>query len=69
MKLVIITPVSVKWDRKVADNYCHVSDLPILSKIFEIFSFLSKNQCKFRKRYSTQQCLLTMSKKLKAMYK
>ena len=33
------------------------------SKIFEK-TFL-KNQCKFRKSYSTQQCLLAMSKKWK----
>ena len=42
MKVVIITPVSEKWDRKVADNYCHVSDLPILS-LKSFFFFLKIN--------------------------
>ena len=57
------------------ENYRPVSILPTLPKIFEriIFeqmsgffdNFLSEQQCRFRKRYSTQHCLLNLLEKWK----
>ena len=50
------------------ENYRPVSILPITSKIFNLFleSFFSKQQCGFRKSYSTQFCLLSMLEKWKS---
>ena len=75
LKLANITPVFKKGERECKNNYRPVSILSNVSKIFEriIFnqilnymdSFFSKFQCRFRKGYSTQQCLLSMIEKWK----
>ena len=63
-------------ERYSKDNYRLVSILPNVSKIFEKIMFceineymdvfLSRQQCGFRKWYSTQQCLLAMLEKCKS---
>ena len=68
LKLADITPLPKKGRKDNKQNYRPLSILPALSKIFEriLFeqmsgffdNFLSEQQCGFRKRYSTQYCLL-----------
>ena len=75
LKQANITPVFKKGERDCKSNYKTVSILCNVSKIFEriVFrqisnymdSFFSKCQCRFRKEYSTQQCLLSMTEKWK----
>ena len=70
LKIANITPVFRKGDRDLKDNYRPVSILPVISKIFEkllykqvtmfIDPLLSKFQCRFRKSYGAQECLLAM---------
>ena len=64
----IITPVFNKGDKTLKENYRPVSILPVTSKIFNLFlePFFSKQQCGFRKSYSTQFCLLSMLEKWKS---
>ena len=62
-----------KKDKK--EDYRPVSILPVLSKIFERIMLIqmsaffedifNKQQCRFRKGYNTQQCLLKMLEKCK----
>ena len=75
LKLADITPAYKKGKKDVKGNYRPVSILPNLSKMFEKHIFkqmshflkniLSKNQCGFRKGFSTQHCLLAMLEKWK----
>ena len=75
LTLADIIPVFKKGDKEYKNNYRPVSILPNMPKIFEriIFrqisnymeSFLSKYQCRFRKGFSTQHCLLFMLEKWK----
>ena len=75
LKLANITPVFKKGDRNSKENYRPVSILSNISKIFErcmfrqissfMDSYLSKQQCGFRKDYSPQYCLLVMLEKWK----
>ena len=76
LKQAIITPVFKKGDKNSKENYRPVSILPNISKIFERLLFkqisnfmeplFSKQQCGFRKGYSTQYCLLSMLEKWKS---
>ena len=75
LKLADITPLHKKGMKDNKENYRPVSVLPTLSKIFEriLFeqmsgffdNFLSEQQCGFRKRHSTQHCLLNILEKWK----
>ena len=75
MKLADVIPVFKKNERSIKENYRPVSILPIFSKIFEkvlhdqisayFTNILSKNQCGFRKVYSSQHCLVAMIEKWK----
>ena len=70
-----MTLLHKKGKKGLKEDYRPVSILPIFSKVFErsIFAqisvffdnFLSKQQCGFRKGYSTQQCLLALLRKWK----
>ena len=74
LKQADIKPIYKKESRNEKENYRPVSILPNLSKIFERCMYdqlkdhfnrlLSKYQCGFRKRFSTQHCLLAMIEKL-----
>ena len=69
-----ITPVFKKDFRGSKENYCPVSILPVISKIFEIIrkqltgfmDTLSKYQCGFSKSFSAQNCLLAILEKRKS---
>ena len=75
LKLADVEPVHKKASRLEKTNYRPVSLLPNISKIFErcmhrqiseyFETVLSKFQCGFRKRYSTQDCLLAMAENCK----
>ena len=66
MKLANITPVFKKDDRTDKSSYRPIRILPKLSKIFEtciynlpsMFSVFSKYQCRFRKGFTPQHCLI-----------
>ena len=68
-----VIPVFKKKDRNNVENYRPVSILPNFSKIYErclydqmykYFNHIfSKQQCGFRKGFSTQLCLLMMTEK------
>ena len=70
-----VTPLHKKGKKDLQENYRPVSILPVFSKVFErsmfaqmssfFDNFLSKQQCGFRKGYSTQQCLLALLEKWK----
>ena len=70
LKLADIIPVYKKNDPLDKTNYCPVSILPVISKIFErimqkqindfIISFLSRYLCGYRKGFNTQDALLTL---------
>ena len=76
IKQAIITPVFKNGDKHLKENYRPVSILPNLLKILERFpfkqisnfmeSFFSKQQCGFRKGYSTKYWLLSMLEKWKS---
>ena len=73
LKLANITPVFKKGGRNSKENYRPVSILSNISKIFErcmfrqisnfMDSYLPKQQCRFRKGYNPQYCLLVMLEK------
>ena len=75
LKMVDVTPLHKKGKKDLKENYRAVSILPVFSKVFERSMFaqitcffdnlLSKQQCGFRKGYSTQQCLLALLEKWK----
>ena len=75
LKHADIKPLFKKESRNEKENYRPVSILPNLSKIFELSmhdqlkdyfdKILSKYQCRFRKEFSTQHCLLSMIEKLR----
>ena len=75
IKLADVIPVFEKNERSIKENYRPVRILPIFSKIFEkilydqisayFANILSKNQCGFRKAYSSQHYLVAMIEKLK----
>ena len=75
LKMADVTPLHKKGKKDLKENYRPVSILPIFSKVFErsmfaqmssfFDNFLSKQQCGFRKGYSTQQCLLALLEKWK----
>ena len=70
-----MTPLHKKGNKDLKENHRPVSILPVFSKVFErsmfaqmssfFDTFLSKQQCGFRKGYSTQQCLLALLEKWK----
>ena len=70
LKNADITPIFKKGDRLSKDNYRPISILPTVSKVYEkllyqqIYEYFnnifSKYLCGFRKRHSTQHCLLFM---------
>ena len=70
-----VTPLHKKGEKDLKRNYRPVSIFPVFSKVFErsmfaqmssfFDNFLSKQQCGFRKGYSTQQCLLALLEKWK----
>ena len=70
-----VTPSYKKGNRSDKENYCPVSILPNLSKVFErclckqISTFfeviLSKYQCGFRKDHNAPHCLLALIEKWK----
>ena len=74
LKHADIKPIYKKESRNKKGNYRPVSILPNLSKIFEHCTYdqlkdyfdkiLSKYQCRFRKGFSIQHCLLAMIEKL-----
>ena len=75
LKHADVTPLHKKCNKSLKENYRPVSILPILSKVFkrnmfkQMSSFfddiISKYQYGFRKRFSTQQCLLALLEKWK----
>ena len=75
LKFADVTPFHNKGKKDLRQNYRPVSIVSTLSKIYERSMFkqmpfffediLSKHKCGFRKGFSTQQCLLTLSKKWK----
>ena len=75
LKYADITPIFKKLERLLKINYRPVSILPTLSKIYEKVIYqqmyeyfdklFSKHICGFRKRQSTQHCLLFMLESLK----
>ena len=75
LKMADVTPLHKKGKKDLKENYRPVSILPVFSKVFErsmfaqmssfFDNFLSKQQCGFRKGYSTQQCLLALLEKWK----
>ena len=75
MKFADVISVFKKNERSIKENYRPVSILPVFSKIFEkilhdqilayFANILSKNQCGFRKCYSSQYRLVTMIEKWK----
>ena len=68
-----ITPIFKTKGRANVENYCPVSILPNLSKVYErcmyiqIYEYLnkilSKWQCGFRQRYSAQHCFIVTREK------
>ena len=70
LKLADVTPIYKKNDPNNPKNYRPVSVLPVTSKIFErilhkqlslyLDKFLSPYLCGYRKRFSTQQALLSL---------
>ena len=76
LKQAILTPIFKKGEKNSKENYRAFSRLPNISKIFERFlfkqisnfmePFFSKQQCGFRKGYSTQYCFLSMLEKWKS---
>ena len=75
LKHADIKPIYQKESRNEKENYRPVRILPNLSKIFErcmydqlkdyFHKLLSKYQCRFRKGFSTQHCLLAIIEKLR----
>ena len=75
LKEADVIPIHKKDKKDKKENYRPVSILPFLSKIFERSIFIqrstffedifNKQQCRFRKGYNTQQCLLKMLEKWK----
>ena len=75
LKHANIPPVFKNGYRGPKENYRPVSILPVISKIFEKIlcnqitpftdQFLSKYQCRFRKGFIAQHCLLAMLEKWK----
>ena len=67
-----VTPLHKKGKKDLKENYRPVSILPIFSKVFDrsMFAqmssffdkFLSKQQCRFGKGYSTQRFLVLLQK-------
>ena len=75
LKHADVKPIYKKESRNEKENYRPVRILPNLSKIFERCMYdqlndyfhkpLSKYQCRFRKGFSTQHCLLAIIEKLR----
>ena len=75
LKLADVTPAYKKKSRSSKDNYRPVSILSNISKIYERCTYdqiqnyfdqiLSKYQCRFRKGYNAQHCLITLIEKWK----
>ena len=75
LKAADILPTHKKKDKSDIENYCPISIVPTLSKIYERCMYdqmykyfdkaLSKYQCGFRQGYITQQCLLMIVEKWK----
>ena len=73
LKVADVTPIYKEDDPNKSKNYRPVSVLPIVSKVFEkimhdqisqyINSFLTPYLCGYRKRFSTQQALLSLIEK------
>ena len=75
LKMIDVTPLRKRGKKDLKEKYRPVSIPPIFSKVFErsmftqmsslCYSFLSKQQCGFRKGYSTQQWFLALLGKWK----
>ena len=75
LKMTDVTPLHKEGKKDLKENYRPVSILPVFSKVFErsmfaqmssLFNnYLSKQQCGFRKGYSTRPCLLALLEKWK----
>ena len=75
LKLADVTPVYRNKSKNSKDNYRPVGILSYISKIYErslhdqiqVFfeSILSKYQCRFRRGYNAQHCLITLIEKWK----
>ena len=75
LKEADVTPIHEKGKKGKKENYRPVSILPVLSKVFERIMFIqmsgffedifNKQQCGFRKGYSTQLWMLKMLEKWK----
>ena len=73
MNYAAVTPIHKKDDKTDSINYCPISILPNLSKVYERLmynqissyfdSVFSEFQCGFRKGFNAQHCLLTMAEK------
>ena len=73
LKVADITPIFKKDDPTKAKNYRPISILPVVSKLFEkimqkqlnthIDAFLSPYLCGYRKGFSTQQALISLTEK------
>ena len=73
MKYAEVTPIHKKDDKTDKENYCPISILPNLSKVYEKLMYnqiypyfqtiFSKFQCGFRKGFNAQHCLLAMVEK------
>ena len=78
LKEADVTPIHKKDKKDKKENYRPVSILPFLSKIFERSIFIqrsaffedifNKQQCRFRKGCSTQQCLIKILEKWKQSF-
>ena len=73
MKYNDVIPIHKEDDKTDKENYCPISILPNLSKVYERLTYnqiypyfdmlFSKFQCSFRKGFNAQHCLLAMIEK------
>ena len=73
MKYAEVTPIHKKDDKTDKENYCPISIMPDLSKVYERLMYnqiypyfqtiFSKFQCGFRKGFNAQHCLFAMVEK------
>ena len=73
MKYTDVIPIHKEDDKTDKENYCPISILPNLSKVYERLTYnqiypyfdmlFSKFQCSFWKGFNAQHCLLAMIEK------